>query len=222
MKKAIGIRTLAAYPALASTLALLLLAAAPARAQEDRHFTFNVGGGFSPLSGQITQRLQDGWNFTFGGGYRFTRHFETNLQFAYNGFGVKQAVLQEAGTPAANSHLWSITVDPKLHLHPFAKVDPYLVGAFGYFRRTVQFTQPTLTTVLVYDPFFDFFPFPELVPANIVLGNVTRGGVGGNAGAGFDFPFLWTFRLFVEARYQYAATGAIPTRMIPVTIGIQW
>ena len=200
----------------------LLVVLAPARAQENRHFTFNVGGGYSPLTGQITQRLQNGWNFKAGAGYRFTRHFETNVEFQYNGFGVKQLVLQESGTPAANSHLWGLTVDPKLHLHPFGKLDPYFVGGVGYFRRTVQFTQPTLATIFVFDPFFSFFPFPELVPANKVLGNMTTSGIGGNGGLGFDFPLPRTVRLFVEARYQYAATGNVPTRMIPVTIGIQW
>lgn len=217
MRKAFDTRTLWIGFALA-----LLVGVAPAHAQEGRHWTFNIGAGFSPVTGQISQRLQNGWNFTVGGGYRFTRHFEANVQYAYNGFGVQPAVLREAQVPAANSHLWSLTVDPKLHVHPFGKVDPYFVGAVGYFRRTIQFTQPTLTTVLVYDPFFDFFPFPELVPADVVLGNITHGGVGGNLGAGFDFPFPWTARIFVEARYQYAATGDVPTRMIPITIGIQW
>jgi hypothetical protein len=31
-----------------------------------------------------------------------------------------------------------------------------------------------------------------------------------------------TAKLFLEARYHYAATGNIPTRMIPATLGLQW
>lgn len=217
MRKTIGMRA----PSIYLALGLLLLAVAPGDAQDQRRFTFNVGAGFSPLAGQINERLDNGWNFTLGGGYRFTRHFETNLQLTYNGFGVRPLVLQEAGVPAANSHMWSLTIDPKLHFHPFGRIDPYAVGAFGYYRRTIQFTQPTVAPVLIYDPFFDFF-FSELVPANIVLGNITRGGIGGNLGAGFDFPFYWGSRWFIEARYEYASTGMVPTRMIPVTLGLQW
>jgi hypothetical protein len=45
-----------------------------------------------------------------------------------------------------------------------------------------------LTPVFFFDPFFGTF-FSEVVPADIVLGDITRGGVGGNLGAGFDLPF---------------------------------
>ena len=37
------------------------------------------------------------------------------------------------------------------------KVNPYAGGGVGYYRRTVQFTQPTLTPVFFFDPFFDPF-----------------------------------------------------------------
>lgn len=219
MSNAIGIRTLCTTYGVAA--ALILIATVSACAQDERRFTLNAGAGFSPLLGQISDRLENGWNVTVGGGYDFTRHFETNLQFTYNGFGVRPLVLTEAGAPAANSHMWSITVDPKLRLHPSGRVDPYVVGGVGYYRRTVQFTQPTVASVFFFDPFFDTF-FSELVPANIVLGNITRGGVGGNLGVGFDVPFVGGTRFSIEARYQYASTGNIPMRMIPLTVGIKW
>ena len=205
---------------------LVATVALSGRAQDDeRHFTLNAGAGFSPLVGQISDRLNNGWNVTVGGGYRFTRRIEANLQFTYNGFGVKPVVLQEANVPganSANSHLWSITVDPKLRLHPSGRVDPYFTGGVGYYRRTIQFTQPSVAPVDIFDPLFGFFFFPTLVPANIVLGNITRGGVGGNLGLGFDFPFVGGTRVFTEAKYQYADTGSIPTRMIPLTLGVRW
>jgi hypothetical protein len=50
----------------------------------------------------------------------------------------------------------------------------------------------------------------------------TRGGVGGNSGAGFDIPFVGGTRVFTKAKYQYASTGSIPTRMIPLTLGVRW
>src|ERR1700730_2512091 len=59
-------------------------------------------------------------------------HFETNVQFAYNGFGVQPRVLDELGVPGGNSHLWSLTVDPKLRLGGNSSVDPYIVGGVGF------------------------------------------------------------------------------------------
>ena len=87
----------------------------------------------------------------------------------------------------------------------------------------VQFTRPTLEPVLIFDPFFGFLQ--GFIPANRVLGTITRNGIGGGAGAGFEFPLgsrSGNTKFFTEAGFEYAATGAIPTRMVPVTFGIRW
>jgi hypothetical protein len=40
---------------------------------------------------------------------------------------------------------------------------------------------------------------------------------------GFDVNLGDTgFMLFSEARYHYASTGSVTTRMVPVTVGIRW
>jgi hypothetical protein len=59
-------------------------------------------------------------------------------------------------------------------------------------------------------------------PADQVIGRVTRNGIGGSGGFGFEAGMRGGTKFFLEARYHYASTGAIPTRMIPVTIGIRF
>ena len=123
--------------------------------------------------------------------------------------------------PGANSHVWSITAEPRIRFSPDNRIDPYIVGGVGYYRRVVQFTRPTLQPALIFDPFFGFFQ--GLIPADQVLGTITRNGVGGNAGAGFEINLgSYNTKFFTEARYVYGATGAMPTRMVPVTFGIRW
>jgi hypothetical protein len=76
--------------------------------------------------------------------------------------------------------------------------------------------------VLYIDPFFGF-AFNTLIPANEVLGSIRKGGIGGSLGAGLDFDLGSTgAKVYAEARYHYADTGNIPTRMVPVTIGLRW
>lgn len=87
----------------------------------------------------------------------------------------------------------------------------------------LEFTQPTLESSLVVDPFFGFVP--TLIPADQVLKRITRNSLGGGGGFEFDFGLghrISNARLFSEARYEYAGTGKIPTRMIPLTIGIRF
>lgn len=42
--------------------------------------------------------------------------------------------------------------------HLIGTFDTYLIGGGGYYRRTVEFTQPAITTVTAFDPFFGFYP----------------------------------------------------------------
>jgi hypothetical protein len=62
-----------------------------------------------------------------------------------------------------------------------------------------------------------------LVPANEVIGRIIADGVGGSLGGGFDIKLGDSgVKFFSEARYHYANTGRIVTRMVPVTFGIRW
>jgi hypothetical protein len=210
-----------------SIFAVLIATASIALGQNESRWTANVGGGigggYTPLVGGISQKLNNGWHLRGGAGYKFTSHFSTTLQASYHGLGVSRAVLNEAKVPNGNAHLWSFTADPKIELRPYHGVDTYLIGAVGYYRRVVQFTRPTLQPVIIFDPFFGFFQ--GFIPADKVLGTIARGGIGGGAGAGFEFgvgPRGGNTKLFTEARYEYGATGAMPTRMVPVTLGIRW
>lgn len=195
--------------------------AAPVNAQTEKGFTISSSAGYSPLAGDISKRLNNGWHFTVDGGYDFTSHFSTTLEYMYNGYGVTRRVLNEAQVPDGNAHLWAITVNPKLRLGTRdGNFTPYVVGGIGYYRRTVEFTTPVAVPVFIFDPFFGVF-YNSFVSANQVLGDITRGGIGGSAGGGFEVKLGNSgVKLFTEARYHYADTGRIITRMVPVTFGI--
>jgi opacity protein-like surface antigen len=206
-------------PAMALTC---LFVAGQGYAQQEQGVTVSSSVGFSPLVGDISTRLNNGWHITIDGGYDFTSHFSTTLEYMYNGFGVSRRVLEEAQVPDGNAHLWAITLNPKLRLNrKSSRFAPYVVGGVGYYRRTVEFTRPVAIPVFIFDPFFGVFD-NTLLEANQVIGNVTRSGIGGSAGGGFEVALGNSgARFFTEARYHYANTGRIVTRMVPVTFGIR-
>lgn len=207
---------------LAIAVAALSLITGVAGAQEELHkWSVNVGGGFTPLLGDLNKRLDNGWHMTFGGGWRVTNRFTIGGQVMYNGLGVSRGVLNEFAVPDGNAHIWAFTAEPRLSLAPLGHFSPYLIGGVGYYRRVVEFTQPTIAAVNVFDPFLFGF-VPVLVPADQVIGRVTRDGVGGSAGLGFEFGMRGGVKIFTEARFHYADTGAVPTRMIPFTIGVRF
>lgn len=191
-------------------------------AQSERPIAVNIGGGFTPLVGDVSSHLNNGWHMTGGVGYNVRGPLTIGVQFAFNGLGVSRSALMKAAAPSGDSHVLSVTAEPRLQLPYAHKIKPYLVGGVGYYRRTVNFTRPAMQQVFFFDPFFGFV-FPGTIGVNQVLSTVTRSGPGGSLGAG------WSVKLgkadtefFNEARYTYAATGAIPTRMVPLTFGLRF
>lgn len=221
--QAAGRRALA--PALAALVALLIaICIAPgARAQDQpRHrWTGNFGGGYSPLLGDLHNDLNNGGHVSFGAGANLTNRLSLGAEVMYNAFGVSHRVLTEASVPAADAHLWVFTLEPRVDFAPERRMSAYIVGGVGYYRRVLEFTQPTVAPVTIFDPFFGFFNV--LVPANQVLGTIIRGGVGGNAGFGIEWRLGdMGAKLFLESRFHYADTGNVPTRIIPITVGIRF
>lgn len=202
--------------------ALISLMPLLAGAQSERPVAINIGGGFSPLSGDMSSHLNNGWHMTGGVAYNVTGAFSIGPQFTYNGFGVNRVALKEAGTPSGDANVWSITAEPRLQLPFEFKLRPYVVGGVGYYRRNLNFTQPALVPVTFIDPFFGYI-FPGVVGVNQVLKHDSQSGIGGNVGAGFSVKLghMGT-EFFTEARYVYAATGRVPTRMIPLTFGLRF
>jgi opacity protein-like surface antigen len=201
---------------------LVCLAMVFACAQSERPVAINIGGGFTPLVGDVSSHLNNGWHMTGGVGYNVRGPLTIGVQFAFNGFGVSRSALMNAAAPSGDSHVWSVTAEPRLQL-PFAhRIRPYVVGGVGYYRRTVNFTRPAMQRVFFFDPFFGFV-FPGVIGVNQVLSSVTRSGPGGSLGAGWSVKLGNTdAEFFNEARYTYAATGTIPTRMVPLTFGLRF
>ncbi len=200
-------------------LAIVSVLTVTASAQE-RRFTFEVGGGYTPPVGRTANRLNNGWNVGAGAGMNLGRFFSIGPHFMYNSFGVNSAVLGAFGAPNGNGRVYAITADPRIQFG--GRFTPYIVGGVGWYRRTIEFTQPSLFPTTFYDPFFGIF-YPGVTSGNQVLGSVVRDGIGGSLGGGLQFGVgHGGAKLFAEARYHYADTGRVPTRMVPLTFGIRF
>jgi opacity protein-like surface antigen len=200
-----------------------LICARPSAAQNVSHFTFDAGAGFSQPVEHTDGRLDTGFNIRAGVGYNFVPRFGVVAQFGYDQFGLTSAVLSRASAPDGSARLYSVTLNPIIHFNPRGRMDPYVIGGGGYYRRTVEFTQPTLASATVFDPFFfGFYNVP--VVANQVLGSFTQNKAGWNIGAGVSFRVKEDShaKIFAESRYQYIYTTPVRTSVLPVTFGLRW
>jgi len=199
-----------------------LLLALPSFAQNDNKFTFNVGAGFTEPVRDFG-RLDVGFNVTAGAGVNLDPHLGVIAEFGFNNMGLTRRALAIAGVPDGSTRIYSLTLNPVIRLNPRGRLDAYIVGGGGYYRRTIEFTEPTIATVTLFDPFYGVF-FPAAVPANTVLGSFTQNKIGWNVGAGLSVRVSQdgNAKIFAESRYHYIYTSPRETKILPVTFGLRW
>jgi opacity protein-like surface antigen len=181
----------------------------------------HIGGGFTVPTGDMNGRLAGRGHVVVGAGYTFLPALELQAEYMYNTFGLTRGELLRINEPNGDGHVHSITIDPVLHLHlPFSRVSARAMAGIGYYHRTVEFTQPTSALTTFFDPFFGFFT--AAVPANQVIGSVSRNGFGYNVGAGLDFALAGRAKLYFEARYHDAHMAHGDTEMLPLTVGLRF
>jgi opacity protein-like surface antigen len=132
---------------------------------------------------------------------------------------VTGSALRQLQAPDGNARVYSITGNIKVNVIPVGPVDVYAIGGGGWYRRTVEFTQPTTALVTVFDPFFGFYPVA--VPANQVIGSISRNAGGFNIGAGVEFRIHGT-GVYIESRWHRAYTSPTNTTMTPLTVGLRF
>lgn len=191
-------------------------------AQEYHHFTFNVGGGFTGITGDQEGRLDHGGNFEAGAGFNFNQYVGILGTFTFNQLGITRSALDAAEQPDGNGRVYTFTVDPVLRFPIFGGVRGYVTGGGGWMRRTVQFTQPTLAQVTIFDPWWGYFG-PALVPVNQVLGSFSSDAGAVDVGAGIDIPLPRTSaNLYVQVKYMHGFTTQKDTAIVPVSVGLRW
>jgi hypothetical protein len=191
-------------------------------AQDYHHFTFNAGAGFTAITGDQEGRLDHGGNFEAGAGFNFNQYVGILGTFTFNQLGVTRSALNAAEQPDGNARVYTFTVDPVLRFPLFGGVRGYITGGGGWMRRTVQFTQPTLAQVTVFDPWWGYYG-PALIPVNQVLGSYSSDAGAVDAGAGLDIPLPHTnAKLYFEARYIHGFTSQKDTAVVPLSVGFRW
>lgn len=208
----------------AAVAVLLFSIEGPAVAQMiPSRFNFDVGGGLAQPVGSISRRILQGWNMQVGGGINFNPNLGITLEYMYNGgMGVDRNILNSLNVPDGNAHVWGLTLNPTFRFGPReGRLGGYVVAGGGFYRRTVEFTQPTTAFVPFFDPWFGFTSFP--VAENEVIGSVSKnaGGVDGSLGVTYALGGSGA-KFFAEARYHWIDTPTRPTTIVPITFGIRW
>jgi hypothetical protein len=208
-------------PILLAAFVVFTLAATAQDNGPAHRFTFNVGGGPTAAIGTMHNRLNTGWNFNAGGGLNVNNPFAIVAEFGYNSFGLSNQSLAQLNVPGGNARIYSVTINPMIRFGYDNRIGGYVIGGGGWYRRTVEFTQPTTALVPFFDPWWGFFGQAQ-IPANQVIGSRTVDTGGANIGAGFTFGVARGAKFYSEVRYHWMNAGTHNTTILPVTFGVRW
>jgi len=187
-------------------------------------FTGSIGGGFTVPTFDISTRLNTGWNVAGGLGVNLNSTVGVNLNFMFNDLPINQTTLNAQQVPDGTVRVWGFTLDPIVHLsgNSERRTDFYLTGGGGIYHRTIEFTQPAIASVTVFDPYFGII-YPANIGVNQVIASRTNIKGGLDIGGGVTFRLgQGNTKLFAEAKYHHIYTRNTPTTLLPVTFGIRW
>jgi hypothetical protein len=204
---------------LALAFGFLGVLSASMRAQEAPKVAFSAGAGFTTPVTAAGNNLDTGWNVRAGIGMYFTRQVGVNLDFGYDSMGVTTSVLNNLGYGGGNDDVFSVTLNPIVHLNSHGPVGVYVTGGGGFYHDYQNFTQPAVVTGFGFNPFFGVYPYAGT--ANVVVSSYSVNKPGIDAGMGIEFGHKWGGKFFAEARWNRIFIGDYKMDFVPVTFGFR-
>jgi len=193
-----------------------------------KHWTLNLGGGYSPVVGGYNHTITDGWDFTVGTGYNFTKKLGLNLEYMNNHLGVDNGVLQhfsnQFGGVATDgtANVWSVTLNPKWNFEINRIVGGYFIGGGGYYHVRATLTTPTVAYVPPYcDYYWGCWP-GGLTNADKIIGEHKDDTGGVNVGMGFTFNINPDMQFYIESRYHYILMHGPDLQLLPLVAGFRF
>ena len=201
-----------------------LLIALTCAAQENpgaHSCTAEIGGGYDFIRGGDGGFLSGAGAFQGGGGFVLRSHVALTFNFMYDAAHVKSSALQTStlpgatspGVPSAKARYYTVTFDPTYRIFPRKTVSPYVLGGFGWLRRSAEFTAPAQNPVI----------YPGTLPVALVGASSSANTGVFDIGGGFDFPISRSgLKFYGEARFVKGLAFNSHTRLVPLVFGIRW
>ena len=107
-------------------------------AQENSHFAFSIGGGFTTPLGNTGRQLDYGWNVGGGAGFNFNSHVGALIDVNFNSFGINSATLADfiGAFQGRRSRIFRHAPHFHIvHLTPHSPVDAYVTGGGGVYQQ---------------------------------------------------------------------------------------
>jgi opacity protein-like surface antigen len=174
---------------------------------QSKAVNFSVGGGFTAPNSEVSDRLGNGYNFTFGVQVNVTPVIGIEGLYSFNGLGKKQISIPVSASPTASSIPTDFFGSMNMQYgtgslvvqKPSGSVRPYGLVGMGVYYRPVKVTTPGVGFVPGFcDPWWYVCVPGEFVPVENVVGERSSTDFGMDFGGGVNFGVI-----YAEIRYHY-------------------
>lgn len=202
----------AVYSVVAALAAVISLSA-----QETSHFAFQLGVGFTEPVGRTGMYTDVGYNTSAGVGYNFNSYLGALIDLNVDSVGVNSPTLNSIGVHGGNVNVFSATLDPIVHVMPHSRMDVYVTGGGGEYRREQIFVAPLFSPVNNGASYFGIASSGPIPSSS----SVNRPGV--DIGMGIAVGGKWRGKFYAEAKYnRIFLSGPFHMDYVPVTFGYRW
>ncbi len=195
--------------------------------QEYKNWNFNVGGGAATYSGATKQFVRGGGLIGAAGVARnYSKYFGLRADFQYDNLPLRNSALGPMGAsaPGANSHVYTLMVDPIINL-PFTKEwSGYIVFGPSFYHRSGKLDSSTAIPGSPCNAFFTWWGkcFASSLPVNGNFLHASQNEFGENFGGGVARRIRPNLEIYAEYRLAHGTSVHITTDLRPITIGVRW
>lgn len=189
---------------------------------------FTVSAPLSPTASYTTAA----WGFTYGAGYNFSKHHSILGEVMWNRLSPTSAALAPLRAGLQNSdingrgNLVALTANYRFGVEG-KMLGTYLIAGGGmYYREASLSTHVVVGESVNCTPAWLWWGFAcesGIVTSNQVLASSSSTAPGGNVGIGFTVQIPDSdYKFYVESRFHYATNRGVPTKVIPISIGVRF
>ncbi len=154
----------------------------------------------------------------------YSNYFGFRLDFQCDNLPLSNSALRLAQAPGANSHVYSLTLDPIINLPVSNDWGGYILFGPSFFHRSGKLDSSTAIPGSACNPFFQWWGpcFNASLPVNGNFLHASQNEFGENFGGGVTHKINPKIEVYGEFRYLHGTRSKISTDLRPITIGVRW
>jgi hypothetical protein len=190
-----------------------------------KNWVFNVGGGASLPHGTTHTYVRGGGGVAAAGVARnYSKYFGLRLDVQFDNLPLRTSALELAQAPGANSHVFSVMLDPIINIPVAKNWGGYFVVGPSFYHRSGKLDSSSAIPGSACNGFFEWWGRCNAgsLPINGNFLHSSLNQFGENFGGAITRKIRHNIDFYAEFRYMHGKHGDNSTDVSPITVGIRW